>query len=64
MPKAPEFTRYLLHKFESVTVVLLLPLFFAFTGLRTRIGVGGGRAIWFYLNPAHLGLPRTLRTPC
>jgi len=48
MPKAPEFTRYLLHKFESVTVVLLLPLFFAFTGLRTRIGVGGGRAIWFY----------------
>lgn len=44
----PEFTGYLLHKFESVTVVLLLPLFFAFTGLRTRIGVGGGRAIWFY----------------
>ena len=48
MPKAPEFTRYLLHKFESVTVVLLLPLFFAYTGLRTRIGVGGGRAIWLY----------------
>jgi Kef-type K+ transport system membrane component KefB len=48
MPKAPEFTRYLLHKFESVTVVLLLPLFFAYTGLRTRIGVGGGRAVWLY----------------
>ena len=48
MPKTQEFTHYLLHKFESVTVVLLLPLFFAFTGLRTRIGVGGGRAIWFY----------------
>jgi Kef-type K+ transport system membrane component KefB len=48
MPKTPEFTRYLLHKFESVTVVLLLPLFFAFTGLRTRIGVGSGSAIWFY----------------
>jgi Kef-type K+ transport system membrane component KefB len=48
MPKAPDFTRYLLHKFESVTVVLLLPLFFAYTGLRTRIGVGGGHAIWFY----------------
>ena len=48
MPKIPEFTSYLLHKFESVTVVLLLPLFFAFTGLRTRIGVGGGGAIWFY----------------
>jgi Kef-type K+ transport system membrane component KefB len=37
-----------LHKFESVTVVLLLPLFFAVTGLRTRIGVGGGGRIWFY----------------
>ncbi|HUO27567.1 MAG TPA: cation:proton antiporter [Bryobacteraceae bacterium] len=48
MPKTPDFTRYLLHKFESVIVVLLLPLFFAFTGLRTRIGVGGGSAIWFY----------------
>ena len=48
MPKTQEFTHYLLHKFESVTVVLLLPLFFAFTGLRTRIGVGGGRAIWLY----------------
>jgi Kef-type K+ transport system membrane component KefB len=48
MPKKPEFTHYLLHKFESVTVVLLLPLFFAFTGLRTRIGVGGGGAIWLY----------------
>ena len=48
MPKSQEFINYLLHKFESVTVVLLLPLFFAFTGLRTRIGVGGGRAIWLY----------------
>ena len=48
MPKSQEFTRYLLHKFESVTVVLLLPLFFAFTGLRTRIGVGGGHSIWLY----------------
>jgi Kef-type K+ transport system membrane component KefB len=48
MPKNEEFTSYLLHKFESVTVVLLLPLFFAFTGLRTRIGVAGGEGIWFY----------------
>ncbi len=48
MPKTPQFTRYLLHKFESVTVVLLLPLFFAYTGLRTRIGISGGHGIWFY----------------
>jgi Kef-type K+ transport system membrane component KefB len=48
MPKSPEFTSYLLQKFEAVTVVLLLPLFFAYTGLRTRIGVGGSREIWAY----------------
>jgi Kef-type K+ transport system membrane component KefB len=48
MPKTPDFISYLLHKFESVTVVLLLPLFFAFTGLRAHIGVGGGGAIWLY----------------
>ncbi len=48
MPKSAEFPGYLLHKFESVTVVLLLPLFFAFTGLRTRIGVGGNQSIWLY----------------
>jgi Kef-type K+ transport system membrane component KefB len=48
MPKTPQFTRYLLHKFESVTVVLLLPLFFAYTGLRTRIGMSGGHGVWFY----------------
>jgi len=48
MPKTQEFTRYLLHKFESVVVVLLLPLFFACSGLRTHIGVGGNRAIWLY----------------
>jgi Kef-type K+ transport system membrane component KefB len=48
MPKTPDFIGYLLHKFESVTVVLLLPLFFAFTGLRAHIGVGGGGTVWLY----------------
>ena len=39
---------YLTEKFESVTVLLLLPLFFASTGLRTRIGLVNGSEMWFY----------------
>ncbi len=47
MPKSPEFTRSILDKMESVTVVALLPLFFAFSGLRTNIlAVRGG--LWMY----------------
>jgi Kef-type K+ transport system membrane component KefB len=48
MPKDPDFVRHVLNKFESVTVVLLMPLYFAFTGLRTSIGVVHGAAMWFY----------------
>jgi len=48
MPKEAPFVRYLLHQFESLTIVLLLPMFFAFTGLRARIGVGGNSRIWLY----------------
>jgi len=48
MPKDPRFVAYLTEKFESVTVLLLLPLFFAFTGLRTRIGLVHGGEMWFY----------------
>lgn len=32
-----DFRQHLVNKVEDLTVVLLLPLFFAFTGLRTRI---------------------------
>jgi len=48
MPKDPDFVRHVLNKFESVTVVLLMPLYFAFTALRTSIGVVHGAAMWFY----------------
>ncbi len=48
MPKDHDFVRHLLEKFESVTVVLLLPLFFAFSGLRTSIGLVHGARMWFY----------------
>jgi Kef-type K+ transport system membrane component KefB len=48
MPKEQQFVRYILDRFETVTVGLLLPLFFAFTGLRTSIGLVKGPEMWFY----------------
>lgn len=45
-PKAEGFVRAILERFEDVMVVLLLPLFFAFTGLRTEITLISGSAEW------------------
>ena len=46
MPKHPGLVRYVVQQFESLTVLLLLPLFFAYTGLRTRIGEIRGVESW------------------
>jgi Kef-type K+ transport system membrane component KefB len=48
MPKEQKFVRYVLDRFETITVTLLLPLFFAFTGLRTNIGLVKGQEMWLY----------------
>jgi Kef-type K+ transport system membrane component KefB len=48
MPKEQKFVRYLLDRFETITVTLLLPLFFAFTGLRTNITLVKGFEMWLY----------------
>jgi Kef-type K+ transport system membrane component KefB/nucleotide-binding universal stress UspA family protein len=48
MPKGNEFVRALTEKLEDFTVVFLLPIFFAFTGLKTRIGVLDTGELWFY----------------
>jgi|ERR1043165_2837376 Kef-type K+ transport system membrane component KefB len=48
MPKAEDFVRALLGKLEYICVVLLLPLFFAFTGLRTSVGLVKGGEMWFF----------------
>src|SRR6202043_3808022 len=48
MPKDAKFVRYLLDRFETVTVTLLLPLFFAFTGLRTNVALVKGPEMWMY----------------
>jgi Kef-type K+ transport system membrane component KefB len=48
MPKHHDFIRSLTEKLEDVAVVLLLPIFFAFVGLRTSIGLLNGAEMWFY----------------
>jgi Kef-type K+ transport system membrane component KefB len=39
MPSQPEFRNYLKVRIENFSTIFLLPLFFAFTGLRTQIGL-------------------------
>jgi len=47
MPQNLAFRRVLMAKLEDVSVVLLLPLFFVFTGLRTRIGLLTNEDLWW-----------------
>jgi len=48
MPKGTLFVRTLSEKLEDFSVVFLLPVFFAYTGLRTQIGILNHPALWFY----------------
>jgi Kef-type K+ transport system membrane component KefB len=48
MPKSSDFIRHATDKLESITVLVLMPLFFAFSGLRTSIGVVKGSSMWVY----------------
>jgi Kef-type K+ transport system membrane component KefB len=49
MPKNPDYARELSAKLHDAAVVLLLPLFFAFTGLRTSVGLVRGGEMWIHL---------------
>jgi nucleotide-binding universal stress UspA family protein len=46
MPKGTQFVRTLSEKLEDYTVIFLLPIFFAYTGLRTQIGLIDNREMW------------------
>ena len=48
MPRERGFTLALRDKLEGLTVVLLLPLFFALTGLRTSLGLVHSPEMWVY----------------
>ena len=46
MPPLPSFRKLIIDKIEDVSVTLLLPLFFVFTGLRTQIGLLNTPYLW------------------
>jgi Kef-type K+ transport system membrane component KefB len=46
MPRAPRFRTYLAERLGGFSSVFLLPLFFAFTGLRTQIGLLDDAKSW------------------
>lgn len=46
MPSDEKFRSVFVEKIESVTLVLLLPLFFVITGLRTEIGLLDSKYLW------------------
>jgi Kef-type K+ transport system membrane component KefB/nucleotide-binding universal stress UspA family protein len=48
MPKQSRFVHDLMEKLEDITVVLFLPIFFAFAGLKTSIGLVAGPEMWGY----------------
>lgn len=48
MPRKPEFVHALTEKLNDAAVVLLVPIFFAFTGLRTSLGLLNSPVLWLY----------------
>ncbi len=46
MPKTAEFKKNVIEKIEDLSLVLFMPLFFAFTGLRTEIGLLNQPNLW------------------
>lgn len=46
MPQNLHFRNVFIEKIEDVSLVLLLPLFFVFTGLRTEIGLLNDPSLW------------------
>jgi hypothetical protein len=46
MPDVPKFRSIFIEKVEDVALILLLPLFFVFTGLKTEIGLINDPYLW------------------
>jgi Kef-type K+ transport system membrane component KefB/nucleotide-binding universal stress UspA family protein len=46
MPNDGTFVKYLVDRIEDVTVLFFLPLFFAYTGLRTELGLLTSPGLW------------------
>ena len=48
MPRNKNFLESIIEKLNDITIVLLLPIFFALTGLKTSIGLISGTEMWIY----------------
>lgn len=46
MPQDHRIRETLIHKIEDISLLLFLPIFFAFTGLRTQIGLLVSEGLW------------------
>jgi Kef-type K+ transport system membrane component KefB len=46
MPQLPSFRKLIVDKIEDISLTLLLPLFFVYTGLRTEIGLLNTPHLW------------------
>lgn len=46
MPDSSKFRKIFIEKVEDISLILLLPLFFVFTGLRTQIGLLNDVSLW------------------
>lgn len=46
MPEIPNFRKLIIEKIEDLSLTLLLPLFFVYTGLRTEIGLLNTPYLW------------------
>lgn len=59
MPAMPKFRKLMIDKIEDLSVTLLLPLFFVYTGLKTEIGLLNTPDLWvlalFFVLVAILG---------
>lgn len=47
MPDLPVFRKIIIEKIEDIALILLLPLFFVYTGLRTEIGLLNTPYLWW-----------------
>jgi Kef-type K+ transport system membrane component KefB/nucleotide-binding universal stress UspA family protein len=48
MPRNKHFLNSIIGKLNDITVVIFLPVFFALTGLNTRIGLINGTEMWLF----------------
>ncbi len=48
MPKDLPFVKYVRGRLETITLAVLLPLYFAFSGLRTNLGAVKGGQMWMW----------------